>query len=220
MLEQYLNKSLDLFTCIYELITPFSCSHPFSNIQDVDIQIKEKMREFDKVREQYIELIDENIEFETKFPRNWSEFVSVKNINEAYVNVNIEFYIDHPKLNMYGIIVNEQEYESHYTFRLRSDEDLVRVINIDNDISISINDGIIDLMRLGEIVKRGKIICDLKEKSILRLPFLYEKKKLCQHDWVINILQSMENEILRISKLTNKQGKMLTHDNSTFLLYN
>lgn len=223
--EQYLKRSLEIYTNIYEFLVPFSSSEPDTDINDVNNLMNNFISDFMFTRDEYVDLIDNNTSVGSRFPRKWDEYISIKNTEDKYVNLNVEFYIDHPKLNMYGIIISDQGFERHFTFGLTSDEDLKHTIKIGEGINLTLSDKIIDFMRTGDIIRKGKIICDVNDPRLLKLPFLYSYKKICEHEWVFNILHAMENEILRMSSIVKDSKDRCSKNiqslsNSTFLLYN
>tara|TARA_Y100000389_G_scaffold144139_1_gene142463 strand:- start:156 stop:842 length:687 start_codon:yes stop_codon:yes gene_type:complete len=218
--NQYLENSILILTDIYNLIIPFSSSHTTLDEYTTMLTIKILCEKFIKKREDFCEMANGNIKFDFKIPPSWNDLMQVKNIYNKNINIEIEFYIDHPKLNMYGIIICDQGVETHYLYNITAESNLHHTIELSENVQLSFRDTIIDSIRLGDAIKKGKIIYQMKNLKLIRLPFSNNTIMLDNHDWVMCTLKRLEQEIQRIGLFGMQSNNNNTPDTNIHLLYN
>lgn len=217
---QYLNKSVNIVISIYNIIFPFTASHQHPRKNQSEFELNNLFIRFEKIKNEYLSLtnttIDKNIIYESK----WNTFIEVKCINNNYFNIDLEFFIDYPILNMYGLIIHEQGFETHYKFKLDQLKNNYISLDLSDEIQIIIDDNIVDAIRKGELRKKGKIYSALTNDKILNIPINYTNINLENSDWSNEIISCLENELLRLSDKSIKKvlNKKVGIDN-TFLFY-
>lgn len=226
--QQYIIKSTQIIQNIYEFLYHFSSSHNVKEITESEKNILVLVDSFHKLRDEYIDITQESVIYKYVFSSNWEQHIQLICSDEYEdIRIDIEFFIDHPKLNMYGIIITESGIEKHFTFESDEDRNIDVVITLSNNIKLVFNDNIINLMRKNETKKKGKILRILKNDKIVRLS-INSKLKLDNHNWINATLNSLENEIYRITDLMNQsnnsteniQTTKLANTTGSFLLYN
>jgi len=206
----YINEFADIYTEIYKLLIICSCKF-VPNTLDYTLlssQIKQKINEFNNLQNNYLDVIEttfqKNIIFESV---DWEKYIKIVDSEYNYLNFNIKFYVDYPNLNKYGIIIQERNYEQHYTFTQDSSNISNQKIILANNIHIIINDEIIDDIRKGHIPNNGRIRMSYNNSKhiLLRIPFHKDRLYIKNIDWVNSVITSMEMEFEKFLNFSNTE---------------
>lgn len=205
----YMIQFTDMYNEIYKLISKCSCKF-VPNTLDYTLlssQIKHKMNEFHNLQSNYLDVIETSLEKKIIFESvDWENYINIVESDYNYLNLNIKFYVDHPNLNEYGIIIQERNYEQHYKFIQNSSNITNQKIKLTNNIHIIINDEIIDEIRKGQTSNNGriKISYNANQHHLLRIPFHHERLYITNVDWVNSVITSMEIEYENFLNFKNK----------------
>ena len=202
----YFKTSVQLYEHMYtQLMQVSSLPRNTSDIQTVKDKIETAYVSFKNIQTRFCDLMNElivsNVVIE---PSTWEtmKLVNVYNHTNAYVTLNISFYVDNPQLNEYGVIIEERGMQKHYKFHEDSSNETEHVIHVTPDIKVCFTDKILDFIRSGEISAKGrvKISYDSKKFSLLRVPFHNKRIYVEDFEWVHSVLNDMDYEMKLIQQ--------------------
>tara|TARA_B100001175_G_scaffold76197_1_gene63663 strand:- start:14792 stop:15478 length:687 start_codon:yes stop_codon:yes gene_type:complete len=199
----YIKNSLKLFEDIYTLFSDL-CSIPITNNNIVSYGQKHlqniiisKYNNFSKMQTEFCNMIGSSIINDSILePDSWKEYIKIQNNGNNFLTIKIIFYVDEPLINEYGIIIEDRTIQKHYKFK-QTKESLTQKIKYTSDIVIIFSDEIVDKIRNGSIPSNGRLRIFFKTDlcPILRLPFHPNNLQITNRDWLLSVLNSMDNEI-------------------------
>tara|TARA_Y100000389_G_scaffold204928_1_gene260915 strand:- start:9449 stop:9988 length:540 start_codon:yes stop_codon:yes gene_type:complete len=157
-------------------------------------------------------------------PQNWENYISIRNYGNLYLHINLEFFIDYPKIDTHSIIITENNKESHYQIHIENNKYDKTTIQLSTKQSLTIDERIFDEMRKHNVEKNGVIISVLRNAMLLRFPININNIYLDDIYWVCKTLDNIDKELMRIYDMNpsrqNDSSRTIISNDSNYLLYN
>tara|TARA_Y100000741_G_scaffold447_1_gene382 strand:- start:17000 stop:17659 length:660 start_codon:yes stop_codon:yes gene_type:complete len=205
----YINSSIKLYEDIYELLSNNSSIPNDSDERNIS-KLKNKYNQFRKVQTEYSDMvsspINHNIAFE---PESWNKYVRIQNNGNHFMTIKMSFYIDHPNLNEYGVVIQLRTIEKHFKFKQNPSNVVEHKIKLASDVFLLFSDELVDRIRGGEIESNGRFRLDFDTNlfPVLRLPF-HPEYISNKSEWSMSVLNSMDVELESFQKKTKKDIKL------------
>ena len=209
----YFQSASSLYGDIYELLFRAS-SIPSALNEEGYRELVGKCKDFQNIQTQYVDLVGASVKPEVIIePESWQKAASaegpltVHNHGRVYATFNLSFYVDTPKLNTYGLVIEERGVQNHYKFEQSRTCETEHCVKLASDVNIAFTDGLVDQIRSGAVASRGRLrlVYDTDTNALLRLPFHTERLFVHDQAWVSSVLNSMDYEIQLIKERVLKK---------------
>lgn len=206
--HKYLRSSLLVYLELYRIL-----SASLNNNMDKALlysELKGKYRQLQLNERKFTDIIENSIvqHCDVENP-DWNDYVKLQS-NERYSAImRIRIFVDKPCLNYYGIIIEENNNQKHYSFKQDAMTNKEHVINITSDVTLLFNDELVDKIRAGDIVceSRIRMSYEMRNFPLLKLPFHIERTNLENANWIASILDKMDYQVYQLFNKTKVKTK-------------